>query len=212
MGCQHIATRGSKCPRSCLASPLWWTAGGKASSATWSHAASRPCGGPGYTRVYAHSSLGNITWPTHVARGGKPRFALPWRRCKPRCPRMPSASSWPRGCLRNGKRGPPSGCRSFSGHHRPWKGAMAMYRPCIITIEAYPGTDTRCGPLYTPLIVALQRVRRQRLAFSGGRSQISLKRCYPTSMPCLSRGGENTMERQALDVIQCPALSGYPRL
>ena len=139
-----------------------------------------------------------VYWEHHVAHTRCAR-----RKAKIRaCPgggtrrvdtRMPSPSSWPLACLRNGKRGPPSGRRSFSGPHRPWKGAMAICRKCITTIAACPSTDTRCGPFCTTLIVALQMVRRQRLVFSGERFRTFLKQCYPTSMPCLSRGDENTM-------------------
>ena len=208
MRCQPRAPRGRKSTRNCLASPLWWTSGGKASSATWSHAASRPYGGPGSTRVYSHSSRGHISWPTPGARGGKPRCARPSMRSTPRCTRIPSPHSWPLAFLKNGKRGPPSGCRSFSGPRRPWKGVMAICRTCIRTIEACPSAETRCGRFYTTLMVALQMGRHQHRDFSGGRSQIFLKRCCPTSMPCLRRGDENILWRSVLDVIKCPALSG----
>ena len=202
MRCRHIATPGRKCASNCLASPPWWTAGGKASSRMWRHACSRPCGGTGCTSAGSRSSLGNTTRPTPVAREEQPRFAMPWRRCKSRCTRMPSPSSWPLRCLRLGKRGPPSGCRPFSVHHRPWKGAMALCRPCIRTIGACPGTDTRCGRLYTPLMVALRMVRRQRLDVSGGHFRSSLQRCYLTSRPCLSLEDENTMWRYVTAVMR----------
>ena len=192
MSCRHIATPGRRCASSCLASPPSWTSGGKASSRIWSHSCSRPCGGAGCTSACSRSSIGNTKRPTHVAREEKPRFTMPWRRCKPRFTRMPSPSSWPLRFLRIGKRGPPSGRRPFSVHHRPWKGAMAICRKCIRTIGACPGADTRCGRFYTTLIVALRMVRRQHHAFAGGRSRISLKPCYPTSRPSLNRGGENT--------------------
>lgn len=201
MRCRPSAPRGRRCTSSCLASPRWWTAGGKASRATWRHAASHLCGRAGSTRGYSPSSLGTISWPTHGARGGKPRCALPWRRYASRFTRIPAPHSSPLTFLRNGKRGPPSGCRSFSGPHRPWKGATAICRTCIITTAACPGADTRCGRLYTTVIVALQMGRRQRLDFSGGRSPIFLKRCCPTSMPCLSRGDGNILRRSVLDLI-----------
>jgi hypothetical protein len=37
-----------------------------------------------------------------------------------------------------------------------------------------------------------------------------LKRCSLILRPCPSRGGENTKSHYIIEVIKCPALSGYP--
>src|SRR6266480_5131318 len=87
---------------------------------------------------------------------------------------------------------------------------MAICRKCSRTIGAYPGADTKCGRFYTTLIVARRMARRQRRAFSGGRFRISLKPCYLISRPYLNRGGEDTKSHYIIEVIECPALSGYP--
>jgi len=169
-----------------------------------------PCGSVGCTSACSRSCIGNTTRPTPVARDGKPSCDRPWRRCKPHCIRMPSPRSWPPECWRRGKRGPPSGRRPCSVHHRPWKDGMALCRKCIRTIGACPGADTRCGRLYTTLIVALRMAQRQRLDFSGRHFRIALKRFYPISRPCLSLEDENTRWRYVIEVMKVSRFKWIP--
>ena len=156
------------------------------------------------TRASCLWSIGTIKWRARAAADGKPRGRKPGKRCAPHV----TSTLSPRGelptCWRIGKRGP------FSGPPLPWKGAMVLCRQCTRTIGACLGVDTRCGRSCTPLIVALWMARRQRRAFSGGRSRISLKQCSLISRPCPNRGGENTKSYYVIEVIKCPALSGYP--
>src|SRR5262249_40454132 len=76
----------------------------------------------------------------------------------------------------------------------------------------YRSTGTRRGPSCITSIVTPQTVQPRRRGFSDGRFRISLKRCYLVLMPCPNRGGENIREHYVIEVIQCPALSGYPTL
>jgi hypothetical protein len=89
-------------------------------------------------------------------------------------------------------RGRAFGYRPLRVPHRPSKDATAICHKCIIITGGYPSSAIRCGPSYTTLIVERQMVRLLRHDFSGGRFQISLKRCYPRSKPYRSRGDENT--------------------
>src|SRR4029453_16375329 len=50
----------------------------------------------------------------------------------------------------------------------------------------------------------------QRLGCLGGRFRTSSKRCYPTARPCLGLDNARTGERYVTDIMECPALSGYP--
>jgi hypothetical protein len=162
------------------------------------------------TSVSCLWSIGTIKWRARAAADGKPRCRQPGKRCAPHV----TSTLSPRGelptCWQIGKRGPFSGRRPFSGPPLPWKGAMGICRKCTRTIGACLGVDTRCGRSCITLIVALWMARRQRRAFSGGRSRISLKQCYLISRPCPNRGGENTKSYEVIEVIKCPALSGYP--
>lgn len=58
----------------------------------------------------------------------------------------------------------------------------------------------------------LRMARHLPRVFAGTRSLISLKRCSPTSEPDRRPDNENASLCSVLDVIQCPALSGYPTL
>ena len=71
-------------------------------------------------------------------------------------------------------------------------------------------TGTRSGRCCITSIVTLGMARHPPRAFSGGHFRISLKQHSPTSRPCLNRGGENAESHYAIEVIACPALSGYP--
>src|SRR4029453_8729424 len=57
-----------------------------------------------------------------------------------------------------------------------------------------------------------QMVRRQRRGFSGGRFQIFLRRCYPISKSCLGLDNEKMRKRYVTDIMERPALRGYPQL
>ena len=162
------------------------------------------------TRASFPWSIGTIKWRARAAAGGKPRCRRPGKRCAPHLTSTLSPRGEPPPCWRLGKGGPFSGRRPFSGPPLQWKGAIGICRKCTRTIGACLGIDTRCGRSCTTLIVARWMARRQRRAFSGERSQISLKQYYLISRPCLNRGGENTKAHYVIEVIECPALSGYP--
>ena len=157
----------------------------------WSHSSCRRDGGNGWTNASSRWSIGAIKWRARAAADGKPRCRQPGQRCAPplTSTRLPSGS--PPTCWRSGKRGLRSGRRPFSGPPLPWKGATGICLRCTITSEVCPGADTRCGRSCTTSIVALRMARRRHRAFSGGRSRISLKRCYRILRTCPNRGGEN---------------------
>ena len=210
ISCRRGTTPWPRFASRCPPSLLWWISGGKASTRIWSHASCRRGGGSGGTSASCPWSIGTIKWRVRAAADGKPRCRQPGQRCASHLTSTLSPSGSPPKFWRIGKHGPFSGRRPFSGPPRPWKGAMGICHTCTITIGACPGGETRCGRSCTPLIVALWMARRPRRAFSGGRSRISLKRCSLIWRPCPSRGGENTKSHYVLEVIKCPALSGYP--
>src|SRR6266849_516602 len=112
--------------------------------------------------------------------------------------------------LRTGKRGRPSTCPLFNAPPQPSKAAMALWRHSITISEACRSGATRCGRFSIPSIAVPQMARRPQHGFSGGSFLTFLKQCYRKSMPC--PGLENAIRpwRQLVDVMRCPALSGYP--
>src|SRR5215471_6538601 len=60
-------------------------------------------------------------------------------------------------------------------------------------------------------MVTRRMVRRQRRGFSGGRFRSCLRRCYPIVKSCLGLDTAKRRERYVTDIMECPALSGYPK-
>ena len=123
----------------------------------------------------------------------------------------PSRSGWPPTSLWSGRRGRLTESKFFSAPPRPLKAATAFCRKCITISGAYPSSVTRCGRSCIISIVKRQMVRHQRRGFSSGRSRIFLRRCYPISQSCLGLDNEKMRECYVTDIMECPALRGYPK-
>ena len=166
--------------------------GGTVSVRTWSPYAYRPDGSSGCASASSPWSTGPTRCLAPGAADGKPKYRRPWKRCARRLSGTPSRSGWLPLSLRSGRHGRPIGSKPFSAPPRPSKVATAFCRKCITIRGGCPNSAPRYGPFYITSIVAPRMVRHQRHAFFGGRSRISLKRCYPILRPCPNRGGENT--------------------
>ena len=123
---------------------------------------------------------------------------------------MRSPDGWTAKCLSIGRCGRASGSRPLRAPRRRSKAATAICHKCITIIGGCPSGATKCGPSCITLIVALRMAQPRQLAFSAGRFRIFLKGFYPTSMPCRGRGNAVVLACEVVDVMNCPALSGYP--
>jgi hypothetical protein len=144
-------------------------------------------------------------WAHHVAHTHCAR-----RKATRRLTTTCSPGDFPSRPWRSGRCGPASAYAPFSGPRSPSKAAMALSRKGIITIADCHNNDTRRGPCCITVIVEPWMARRQPLAFSVGGFQTSLRPYSPTWPRCPDLGNANAKLGSGVDVLNCPALSGYP--
>jgi len=165
---------------------------------------SRGAGGPG--------SLGSPQTPPRAACRGQPSDRGLGQRCAPRLTSPGSPRGVPPMPWRRGQRGPRSRSRRGSAPRQRGQAVPGLARHSSPSSGGARSHGTRCGPAGLTAMVAPQTRPHRRRGCADGRFRSALQRCSLVWMPCPNRGGDHPRESYVLEVIQRPALSGYPTL